>query len=226
MRVSELIWDINEIKGALEDDSDLEEMWLIHKINSYRAIGIQEEFALSNQINPIWLQRVPKFSLTKCTAADDPSITYSSIVLSKATLPKVVSLPDDLGTYRISGSGAIMQFEPVDFNTLMMKIEMEEERDRGYGYYAKVGGTIYLHPITMEGSAIIIAENPFDIQINDLGTLRDMTFEDDYPLDIAIAQKVILQILTKDLLMNDQAITDIVNDSQKQLKIMKDASKQ
>lgn len=223
MNVSELIWDIMEIKGALEDDSDLEEMWLLHKINSYRAVGIQEEFALTNQINPLWLQRVHKFAFAKCTSADDPSITLSSISLSKGTLPKVVSLPDDLGTYRVSGSGAVMQFEPVDFNTLMMKIEIGEELNPGYGYYSKIGESIYAYPIILEGSAIIIAENPFDIQVNESGVLRAMTFEDDYPLDIALAQKVILNILTKDLAIADGAITDIVNDSQKQFKILKDA---
>lgn len=224
MKVSELIWDIKEIKLALEDDSDLEEMWLLHKINSYRAIEIQQEFALTNTVNPQWLQRVPRFQFTKATPADDPAITTSSIVLSKATLPKVISLPDDLGTYRVSGSGAIMQFEPIDFNTLIMKVEIGDEVNFGYGYYAKVGGTIYAWPLIMEGSAIIIAEDPFDVQILENGVLRAMTIEDDYPIDIALAQKVILQILTKDLTISEGSISDIVNDSQAQLKIMKNSN--
>lgn len=223
MKVSELIWDIKEIKLALEDDSDLEEMWLLHKINSYRAIEIQQEFALTNTINPQWLQRVPRFQFTKVNSADDPAIAITSVTLSKASLPKVISLPDDLGTYRISGSSAIMQFEPIDFNTLIMKIEIGEETNFGYGYYAKVGGTIYAWPLIMEGSAIIVAEDPFDVQVLENGSLRAMTLEDDYPLDIALAQKVILQILTKDLAISEGSISDLVNDSQSQLKIMKNS---
>jgi len=221
MKVSELIWDILEIKSALEDDSDLEEMWLLHKINSYRGLFIQQDFALSNEINPQWLQRVPKFKFVKSTPADDPSISLTSITLSKALMPKVLSLPDDLGTYRISGSSGIIQFEPCDFNTLLMKIEIGEEKDGVYGYYARVGSVLYAWPLVMEGSAIIIAENPFDVQVQNEGVLRAMTFDDDYPLDIGLAQKIILEILTKDLSISDRTITDIVNDSQEQFKILK-----
>lgn len=220
MKINEIIWDINEIKGALEDDSDLEELWLLYKINSYRAVLIQQEFALTNTINPQWLQRVPKFPFIKCTAADDPGITNSSVFLSKAILPKVVSLPDDLGTYRVSGSGAIIQLEPCDFNTLLMRIDIDESRNFGYGFYAKVGGNIYAWPLMVEGSAIIIAEDPFTVQVQDTGVLRAMTFEDDYPLDLALAQKVILEILTKDLAIAEGTIPDILNDSQKQFKLM------
>lgn len=222
MTVEEIIYDILEIKGALEDDSDIEEMWLFHKINSWRTVFIQQEFALSNIINPVWLQRVTKFKFEKCTPSDDPVITLSSIILSKANLPKVISLPDDLGTYRVSGSGAVLQFEQCDFNTLMMKIEIGDDMNGSYGYYSKIGGIIYAWPLIMEGSAIIIAENPFDVQILEDGVLRNMTFADDYPIDLALAQKIVLEILTKDLTIAEGSIPDIVNDSQRQLKIMKD----
>jgi len=222
MTFEEIIWDIMEIKGALEDDSDLEELWLLHKINQYRAVHIVAEYGLTNEIDPVWLQRIYKFKWVKTTAADDPAITYNSITLGKATLPRTVKLPEDFGTYRIAGSGAILQFEPCDFNRLMMKAEIGEESHGEYGYYSKVGDVIYETPYLMEGSAIIIAENPMDIQINDAGTLRDMTFEDQYPLDPLLAQRVILDLLTKDLAIADGAITDIINDSQKELKIMKD----
>lgn len=224
MTIEEILYDILEIKGAIEDDSDIEEMWLFHKINSWRAVLIQQEFALSNTVNPLWLQRVTRFKFEKCTPADDPAITTSSIVLSKATLPKVVSLPDDLGTYRVSGSGAILQFEPCDFNTLLMKVEIEEALNGSYGYYSKIGGTLYAWPLSMEGSAIIIAENPFDVQVFENGALRDMLFTDDYPVDLALAQKIVLEILTKDLAIAEGSITDIVNDSQRQLKIMKNVN--
>lgn len=221
MTIEDIIWDIMEIKGALEDDSDLEEMWLMHKINSYRALAIQQEFSMTNTINPQWLQRVHKFKLTKCTPADDPAIGVSSIYLSKGTLPKVVSLPDDLGTYRVAGSGAITQFQPIDLNSLLMKIDIGEEKNSVYGFYSKVGSDLYFYPLTMEASAIIIAENPLDVQVLDGGVLRDRTFLDDYPVDIALAQKIVLEILTKDLAISDGQITDIVNDSQNQFKILK-----
>lgn len=74
----------------------------------------------------------------------------------------------------------------------------------------------------MEGSAIVIAENPMDIQINDAGTLRDMTFTDQYPLDPILAQRALLDFLTKDMQIADGVVTDIINDSQREFKIMKD----
>jgi hypothetical protein len=48
-----------------------------------------------------------------------------------------------------------------------------------------------------------------------------MTFDDDYPLDIALAQKIVLEILTKDLAISEGSIPDIINDSQKQFKLLK-----
>lgn len=222
MTFEEIIWDIMEIKGALEDDSDLEEMWVLHKINNYRAVHIAAQFALTNEVDPIWLQRVLKFSYEKVTAADDPSITYNSITLGKAILPTVIALPEDIGTYRIAGSGAILQFEPCDFNRLMMKAEIGEENHGEYGYYAKLGNMIYVTPYLMEGSAVIVAANPMDVQILDAGVLRDMTLEDEYPLDPVLAQRAILDFLTKDMQLSDSSITDIVNDSQREFKIMKD----
>lgn len=222
MTFEDYIWDIMEIKGALEDDSDLEEMWVLHKLNQYRAVHIGQEHALTNEIDPIWLQRIHKFSYEKVSAADDPAIYNNSITLGKAILPTVVRLPEDMGTYRIAGSGAILQFEPCDFNRLMMKVEIGEETHGEYGYYAKIGNVIYVTPYLMEGSAIIIAENPMDIQINDNGTLRDMTFEDEYPLDPILAQRAILDFLTKDMQIADSVVTDIINDSQREFKVMKD----
>lgn len=221
MLISEIIWDILEIKHALEDDSDIEELWLLHKINSYRQIFIQQEYALNNHIDPTWLQRYHRFVLTNVKAADDPAIILGSITLSKGTIPKVISLPDDLGCYRIAGSSGILQFEPCDFNTLMMKIEIDEEMNNRYGYYSRIGELVYLYPTVPEASAILIAENPIDIPVNDAGTIRARTFDDEYPLDIGLAQRVVLEICTKDLAISEGSIPDIINDSQRQFKIMR-----
>lgn len=222
MTFEEIIWDIMEIKGALEDDSDLEEMWVLHKINQYRAVHIAQEYALTNEIDPIWLQRIRKFSWLKTSAADDPAIIHNSITLGKAELPNVVHLPEDIGVYRVSGSASIMQFEPCDFNRLMMKAEIGEESHGEYGYYAKVGRAVYITPYIMEGSLMLIAENPLDIQIYNNDILRDPVLSDDYPLDPVLAQRAILDFLTKDMQLSDGVITDIVNDSQREFKIMKD----
>ena len=222
MTFEEIIWDVLEIKGAIDDDSDLEEMWILHKINRYRAVHVEAEYRRNNEIDPVWLQRVPKFDFTKVTAADDPAVIYSSIELGKATIPSVIKLPYDQGLYRVSGIAGVTQFEPIDFNTLMMRLDVGEERNGEYGYYSRIGNNIYISPYLMQGSAIIIADNPLDVQILENGVFRDMTFSDNYPLDPILAQRAIIDLLTKDLAIAEGAITDIINDSQSELKIMKD----
>jgi hypothetical protein len=225
MKISEFIYDIREILGAIDSDSDISDLWILYKINQYRAVHIVQEYALTDEIDPSWLQRIHKFKWIKCNASDDPQIIYSSITLGKTIIPRTIKLPYDIGTYRISGSGSIQQFEPCDFNRLMMMAELNQNENYGYGYYSKIGDTVYSYPYIMEGSAIIIAENPTDIQINDDGILRDMTFDDNYPLDPSLAQRVIIDIFTKDLKINQSVIDDIINDAQNQFKLLKNESK-
>ncbi len=220
MNVEDIIWDIREIKHRLSDDSDVDSLWLLGKINSYRAIHIREEYGLNNIIDPSWLQMTRKIILTKVLSSDDPSISYGSIMLAKGTIPAVISLPDDLGVYRLSGSSGILQLEPSALNTLLMRIEIGEEIDGKYGFYARIGQTVYCWPLMSEAAAIIIAANPMDVKVFENNALRDRTFADEYPIDIAMAQKVIIDILTKDFMIMENTITDIVNDSQSQFKIM------
>jgi len=225
MTFEEIIYDVMEIKGALDDDSDLEPMWVLHKLNQYRATHIAAHYFLTNEIDPVWLQRIFKFDWIKINAADDPLIIYSSVTLGKYTFPRIINLPDDIGIYRVSGSGAILQFEKTNFNVLIMKAEIGEESHGEYGYYSRIGDVVYISPYIMEGSAMVIAENPMDIQIYDSGTLRNMLFSDPYPLDPVIAQKALMDFLTKDMAIAEGAITDIINDSQSQLNILKDGQK-
>ena len=224
MTVEELVYDIIEIKNALEDDRDMDELWILNKCHNYRAAFINQEYALKAEIKPVWIQRLHKQRTTKVTSADDPAITVSSIMLSKVTIPTVVSLPDDQGLVRVSGSSGISQFDIIDFNTLVMKVDIGEESNGQYGNCARIGNDLYLSPLTPEIQALIIAEDPFEVQINDNGTLRDMLVTDQYPMERDMAQKVILEILTKDLALNEKSIADLINDSQSQLKILTSGS--
>ena len=224
MNIEEIVYDVFEIKSLLEDDHDIDPLWLLGKINNYRAIHIKQDIALNNEIRPVWLQRIHKQKTIKTTSADDPNISISSIILSKVILPRLMSINDDMGLYRISGSSGISQFDLMDFNTMLMKIDIGEERMGQYGYASRIGNDLYLYPLTMEIQAIVLAENPFDIQINDNGVLRDMLVTDDYPVERDMAQKIILDILTKDLALNDKAVVDLINDSQQQFKLLKSGS--
>lgn len=221
MKAEDFVYDILEIMSMIEDDHDVDELWIINKFNQYRAIYIYQDYLRNTEINPSWLQRMLKQKVEKVTSADDPDITISSISLGKTIIPKVIGLPDDLGLYRISGSSGIVHFDPVDFNTLMLKIDIGEDMNVQYGYCSRIGNVLYTYPVQMEIQGVIIAENPFDIKINDNGVLRDMLVTDEYPMDASNAQRIILDILTNDLNLKIQTISDIVNDSQSQLKLLK-----
>lgn len=226
MTAEELVYDILEIKNALEDDRDLDELWLLNKINMYRSSFMSQYFLLNNEILPSWQQRLRKQTVRRVTAADDPSITNSSIVIGKVTLPKIVSFPDDVGLVRVTGSSGIISFDQIDFDNLMLKIHFNEPRMGDFGWCSRIGDDLFLYPLIREIQAVIVAENPMDIKVIDPTTrlLRDMTITDEYPIDMDIAQKIVLEILTKDLQINMQSISDIQNDSQTQLKILQNAN--
>jgi hypothetical protein len=226
MTAEELVYDILEIKNALEDDRDTDELWLLNKINMYRTTFMAQYYALNNEILPSWQQRIRKQTVKRITAADDPSIINSSIVVGKVTLPKIVSFPDDVGLVRVTGSSGILSFDQIDFDNLMLKIHFNEPRMGEFGWCSRVGDDLFLYPLIREIQAIVVAEDPLSIQVIDPVTklLRAMTITDEYPIDMDIAQKIVLEILTKDLQINMQSISDITNDSQMQLKILQNAN--
>lgn len=226
MKIENAIFDIVEIRKAVGDDDPLDELFLLQKLNAYRAILINAQYQLTNHLDYGWLQRYPQFRWEKVTAADDPNVIHSSITLGKFKLPKVVSLPEDLGLYQVMGSGAIRLYSKDDFATMMIRAEIQEERHPRHGYYSKIGDVLYSFPYAMYGQAVLCAENPMDVPIIENNVQRVMTVEDEYPADIAIIQQAVLAILTKDLKISDQVVSDIINDSQSELKLMQNAAKQ
>lgn len=226
MTVEQVVYDIKEIKNLLEDDVDIDDLWLLNKINMYRAIAIQEEYGMTQTINPLWLQRSGRKRTTKVNAADDPAIEYSSIQLAKVNIPQVVNLPEDLGLYFVSGSAGMIGFEPANIENMIRKAMYNDERSRHSGWVSRLGNSLLIYPYVMEVQYTIVSADPFDMQIIDGSSFRDMKVTDEYPLDVALAQKVILQVLSNDLRINEAAIGDILNDSQVQLKILKNAAVQ
>lgn len=220
MTAEEIIYDILEIKNALEDDHDIEPLWLLHKINAYRSMLILQDYKENGEIKPEWVQRIYRTQTTKVTSADDPAITYTSILVSKLTIPAVLSLPDDRGIVRISGTSGILSFDQVSFEILMLKINFGEERMGQFGYFARIGNDIYCWPLVMEVQAQIIPANPMDCQVLENGVFRNRLVTDEYPIDPAMAQQIVLEICTKDLQINMNSISDIINDSKHQLRVL------
>lgn len=222
MTAEDIIYDIFEIKNALEDDHDLEEFWLLKKIGAYRQAFIIQDFQLNGQIKSSWLQRIYKTKTVKVTSADDPVISYTSISLSRAVVPEVMSLPDDMGLFRVTGSSGILPYDHIGMDALMMKIHFGEERMGSFGYCCRMGTNLYLWPLVMEVQAYIVAADPMSVPFMDTvtGVTRPLEITDEYPVDAYTAQQIVLEICSKDLQLNMKSIADIVNDSKHQLRVV------
>lgn len=224
MTIEEIIYDILEIKNATGDDADIDELFLLQKINSYRAVMIQNHYSQRGYIDSSWIQRYPVFDFEKVLSSDDPNIGWGSINLGKYTLPKIISLPEQMGLFQVFGSARARPLSLTDFSTMIMRAGLDEELPKNSGWISLLGNDIYVYPYLMKGQAHIIAENPMEVPIIENGVKRNLTETDEYPLDAGIAQAIILEILTKDLNILKQEVSDIVNDAQSELKILKNAA--
>lgn len=221
MKAEEIIYDILEIKNAANDDSDIDETWLLYKINLYRAVFIQEYYAKTGEVDPSWVQQYPVFNFIKSYSSDDPGITSGSINIGKFLLPPIVSLPDDIGLYQVFGVARAVPLSRTDIATMIYRAGIQEDLPFGSGFFTRQGNMLYVYPYIMKGQISIIAVNPMDIPYNDNGTIRAMTYSDNYPVDPGMAENIVLAILTRDLKILEESIPEIINDSQSQLKILK-----
>ena len=221
MTYEDVVWDVREIVKAIEDDSDLEDLWIIHKINSWRETLLEQEFKRSREVNPDWLQRTGMLPVEKTSAADDPKITNNSVTLGKMIIPPVAKLPDDMGVYQISGASAIQTFEPATFQKLMLLAQYGQVEENGFGYYTRIGTTIYLLPIILRASAILILKDPTDLNKDENG---EFNWKDEYPLDTPTLQRAIISFLTTEMAIYAGSIADVLNNSADDLRIMPGAN--
>lgn len=218
-----MIYDIREIVNSISDDSDISNEWLYYKANAYREVVMLQKYKEEPHIDPAWLINVPVIKTKPATPADDPSITYVSVHISKAIIPEVISLPDDLGII-VTGSSGIIPYEKQSLTLLAQKAMIKEQIDNGMGYYARIGNNLYLYPLTMELGLTMIPKDPLEIQVLDNNVYRDRTLDDEYPIDSDTAQKIVLMILQQDLNIKLKTINDLVNDSQDQFNLLSDGN--
>lgn len=222
MTIAEMIYDIREIINALEDDSDISDQWLLYKSDSYRETVIIQKYEMNPVIDPSWQLPVPVLTTDNVKSSDDPSIVYGSVDLSKVTIPEPISLPDDMGI-KVMASSGIVPYQYQSLSMIAQKAMIKEDTFPGMGYYARVSDSLYLYPRTMEVKLIIIPRVVADVKVLENGVYRDRTINDNYPADHDTAQRIILSILEKDLGIKMKTITDLVNDSQDQFKVLNDA---
>lgn len=219
MTIKAIVDDIREILNAVSDDSDIQDEWLIHKINGYRAIFLKEKIDVDVMLPDSFFLPYPVMKTEKVTTSDDPSITYSSGTLSRARVPKYLDLPEDQGIKIMSASGAV-NYQKASVSMLAFKSFIQEYIPPLYGYYAMMGEFVYVYPLTHKIMVRIIPEDPMDVPYYDGEAYRERLITDPYPMDIITSQRAILALLQAEMKIKISTIADIVNDSQDQFKVL------
>lgn len=220
MKLQELVYDIRYVLRQTKDDSRIRDEFLMSKAHTYRSGFIQEDFSKNRFLNPVWLQDLKKLSTTKISSADDPSIADTSISLGKVTLPNLVSLPEDIGLFRVAGSSKQAVYTPVGMNYLYLLLDIDPNTALNQRLYYRIGNDILLYPYQTECNVVAILGNPLEGYTIESGVKRNLKWTDQYPLDRDMAQKIIISILTKEFAIEMKMISDIKNDAQDQFKIL------
>jgi len=215
-----MIYDIRYVLRQTTDDNRVRDEFLMSKIHTYRSGFIQEDFSRNRFLNPVWLQDLKKLSATKVNSADDPSIADTSISLGKVTLPNIVSLPEDIGLFRVAGSSKHKVFTPVGMNYFYLLIDIDPTTAINQMIYYRTGNSIYLYPYNTECNAVAILGNPLEGYLIENNVKRNLKWTDKYPIDRKMAQDVIISILTKEFAIEMKMVSDIKNDARDQFKIL------
>ncbi len=272
MSGEDIIFDIKRIASAstISKDNRLDEEHILHKINSYRAIFIEDHFTRTRTTSPFWWQTGQKFEFRKITSEDEPTVP-STVCLGKVLLPLPIRLENNIGLV-IRGSARQQRWYETNLDSFYLMYELNDWRLGKFIYYWIIENAVFNYPFTAWGIYDILAANPMDIPVKNTlpvasgdllvgisytvinaqitynsiiynpgdtftqtgavwtytgpGTIiqtnpyRNRDIRDNYPLDIALAQRIAMEILTKDLMIERQAVADIVTDSQDQLRIL------
>ena len=274
MKLEEIIYDIRTLMNQSSEDSRLDDSFLAYKINEYRATLIQKKYAETREVEPEWLQTIPVSLVTCVGTGDDPSVYGESTRLGKVTLPSVVSLPRNLGLYRMSSSSKQKQIYPTTEHEFYMMLETGDTRLELFEFYFPIGKAHYFYPYREKATATCILENPLEAQgklteiilngnlsdgtsyivtqnavvyggvmylpgqqfvaLSTIGSsyqgdgvlfLKDKLFtldtRNDYPCDAAMAEQIIMEILTKDFKIESSFVTDMRQDFADNFKVLR-----
>lgn len=147
-------------KSKLSKDFRIETRHIQFLVSQYRSRGIREEYKRNMQIDPSWLQDMGIMAFTQINSADDPSIPYTSQPLSKTTIPPVVSLPNDTGTYRVVGSSKQKNYYPITVERFFSLVE-GSIRDK-FDYFFRVGYAVYVNELIDQGNMVLVLDDPLD----------------------------------------------------------------
>ena len=274
MKIEEIIYDIKEILHALEVTTRVKDAFLIHKINGYRSLMIQQKEKAGEEINPVYFTRLPKQKVTNTGSGDHPDLNISSVKFGRISLPNRIALSDNIKSVRVMSSSRQELFYPTTLPVLMEMIEAEYLSLKHFHYYFIESNILYVYKTVEEVDLFVLLDDPVDgysvktddvpltsieageeyaiasgsvketisgnVNIYTLGNIftgqagatysgdgvvklasqvEALTYLDEYPMDRAMAQQIVILILTNEYRLEKEAVVDIYNDAQDQFNL-------
>jgi len=222
MTIAEAIYDVYEVARVHSKDKDFNEEFVAAKFNRYRATMILAFYQEYGYLNQLWYQNHHPISLTKITSGDDPLITLGSITLGRGTISRPIYLPDSYMPMTVTKGSRMMPYSQIEPEILFNLIMSGEEIHPNYGYYFLRENDVYIYPYIEKVTSNGIYDNPNDVQMPNAAytAWRVRTIDDPYPIDEAMAQEIVMQILTKDFNIALKQISDTINDAQTKLNVL------
>ncbi len=286
MKLEDLIYDIKHMLMALSNTTTVLDGDIIDKLAYYRMAYISQYWIKNQRVLEEWFQNVT-------TTRFDPWATPYSIMVAdhlqvvtgvKTVIPKVITMPNGIH-FRITESESGKKVYPINYDSLLMMIELEDARLSRFPYFAHKGNILFSYPSTSLNVNAILQEptngvsdsvlttathgtlvagtlytvvsgaityglagwrryNAGETFLADEGSdwtdvlpvisdghtipaavltstqLGAFDYFSEYPLDVAGAQEIILEILTKDYAIRSKAVSDVLEDGVDQFKIL------
>jgi len=276
-----LIDDVIEIATRFNptDDSRLSDRWISYKIDQIRAQLIVRNYRNDETVDFAWLSQPFFIELYKTNTADDPKLMYCNCVVSKTTIPPVISLSNpnannqDVGIASLISACGKFGYYPRLMNLWNFPSEHTFSKLR---FYARYNTTLYvnkdvqrlrLSPILLypEDGFIIntqpVANGSIQNGVQYIVKFGNVTYNgntyygddntkntftgtatttytgtgkvylysnvsafeetDDYPVGGEMAREIVIEILTKEFAIEENAINDYLNDNQDDQKQVK-----
>lgn len=162
---------IDDIKNiltdfSLTDESKLDDHYLSYKFDQYREDYIIKTYKQTGVIDRSWLTDLSLVRFHSVNMADDPNVTYCKCDISKAFVPKVVSLisPEggntDLGFYAIMSTCGTKSYYPKPIN--VWKDIAAEHIYSKLNFYDRIDTALYVNKKVTDLRMITILANPED----------------------------------------------------------------
>lgn len=206
---------IHQIKNILKDVGDIEkvdELLLADKIANYRAFFLTQYYVTLNEIPTQFAQVKSGIESQIINSSNDPRLKNTSISLSKFNIDMYVSLPNDMGIISVRTWSNQVLLNKTTEDYIFNAIKTKDSIIEGELFYWIKGFELFTYPKIERINTFGFLNNPLDGTIYENGAYRQMNIEDPYPIDGAMFQQILIEILSKDYQLEKQNIGDIIQD--------------